>query len=42
MVFKTGIEQLKATVSMENIAGNISYEDNTKMTSPFRLVTITL
>ena len=42
MVFKTEIEQFKATVSLENIAGNISYEDNTKMTSPFRLDTITL
>ena len=36
MVFKTEIEQLKATVSLENIVGNISPEDNTKMTSSFR------
>ena len=42
MVFKTEIEQLKATVSLENIAGNISFEDKTKMTSPFRLDIMTL
>ena len=41
MVFKTVIEQLKATASLENIAGYISCEDNTKMTSRFRLDTIT-
>ena len=40
MVFKTIIEQLKTTVSLENIAGNISSEDDTEMTSPFRLDTI--
>ena len=42
MVFKTEIGQLKATVSLENIAGNNSCEDNTKMTSYFCLDTITL
>ena len=30
------------TILLENIAGNISYEDDTEMTSPFRLDTITL
>ena len=34
--------QLKTTVSLENIVGNISCEDDTEMTSPFRLDTITL
>ena len=42
MDFKTKIEQLKTTVSLENIVGNISCEDDTEMTSPFRLDTITL
>ena len=42
MNFKTKIEQLKTTVSLENIVGNISCEDDTEMTSPFRLDTITL
>ena len=42
MVFNTEIEQLKATVSLKDIAENIFCEDNTKMTSPFRLDTITL
>ena len=42
MFFKTEIEQLRSTISLENVAGNISCEDNTKMTSPFRLDTITL
>ena len=41
MFFKTETEQLKLAVSLENIAGNISCEDNTKMTSPFRLDTNT-
>ena len=42
MFFKTEIEQLRSTVSLENIAGNISCEDNMKMTSPFCLDTNTL
>ena len=42
MVFKTKIEQLKMTVSLENIVGNISCEDDMVMTSPFCLDTITL
>ena len=42
MFFKTEIEQLRSTVSLENVAGNISCESNTKMTSPFRLDTNTL
>ena len=42
MFFKTEIEQLRSTVSLENIAGNISCEGNMKMTSPFRLDTNTL
>ena len=37
MFFKTEIEQLRSTVSLENIAGNIPCEWNTKMTSPFGL-----
>ena len=41
-IIKHIIEQLKTTVSLENIVGNISCEDNTEMTSPFRLDTITL
>ena len=36
------MEQLKATVSLENIVGNIYCEDHMKMTSAFRLDTITL
>ena len=40
--FQTKIEQLKTTVSLESIGGNISCEGDTKMTSPFRLDTITL
>ena len=39
MVLGTEIEQLKATVSLENIAGNISCEYNTKKTPPFGLDT---
>ena len=42
MVFKTEIELLRAAVSLENIAENVSCEDNMKMTSPFRLDSITL
>ena len=42
MFFKTEIEQLRSTVSLENIAGNISCESNMKMSSPFRLDTNTL
>ena len=41
MFFKTETEQLKSTVSLENIAGNISCEGNTKMTSPLRFDTNT-
>ena len=39
MFSKTEIEQLRSTVSLENVGTleNISWEDNTKMTSPFRL-----
>ena len=32
MFSKTEIEQLRSTVSLENIAGKISCEDKTKMT----------
>ena len=39
MFFKTEIEQLRSTDSLENIAGNISCEGNMKMTSPFGLDT---
>ena len=39
MFFKTEIEQLRLTVSLENIAGNISCESNMKMMSAFRLDT---
>ena len=42
MVFKTKIEQLKTAVSLENIVGNTSYEDDMEMMSLFRLDTITL
>ena len=42
MVFKTVIEQLETTVSLENITGNISCKDDTEMTPPFRLDTTTL
>ena len=42
MVFRLKIEQLKTTASLENIAENISCEDDTEMTSPFRLDIITL
>ena len=42
MFFKAEMEQLRSTVSLENIAGNISCEGNIKMTSPFRLDTNTL
>ena len=42
MVFRTKIEQVKTTVLLENIAGNVSCEDDTEMTSPFRLDIITL
>ena len=31
MVFKTKLEQLKTTVSLENIAGNISYQCDTEI-----------
>ena len=41
MFSKTEIKQLRSTVSLENVAGNISCEDNTKMTSTFRLDTNT-
>ena len=41
-VFKAKIKELKTVISLENIAGNISYEDVTEMTSPFRLDTITM
>ena len=37
MFSKTEIEQLRSTVSLENIEENISCESNTKMTSRFRL-----
>ena len=42
MFSKTEIEQLRSTVSLENIVGNISSEGKTKITSPFRLDTNTL
>ena len=42
MFFKTKIEQLRSTVSLQNIGGNIPCEFNTKMTSSFGLDTITL
>ena len=42
MFSKTEIEQLRSTVSLENVAGNICCEGNTKMTSPFHLDTNTL
>ena len=42
MFCKTEMEQLRSTVSMEIIAGNISCEDKTKITSPFNLDTNTL
>ena len=42
MVFKTKIKELKTVVSLENIAGNISCENVTEMTSPFCLDTITM
>ena len=41
-LFQNKIEQLKTTVSLENIVGNISCKDDMEMTSPFRLDTITL
>ena len=40
MVFKTKIKQLKRTVSLENIVGNISSEKNTEITSSICLDTI--
>ena len=39
---KAEIEQLRLTVSLENVERNISCESNTKMTSLFRLDTNTL
>ena len=42
MVCKTKIEQLKTTLSLENIVGNIASEDDTEMTSRFCLDTIKL
>ena len=36
---KSSSSKLRATVSLENIVGNIYCEDNMKMTSPFRLDT---
>lgn len=42
IIFKRKIEQLKMAVSLENIAGSISCENNTKMTSYFRCDTITV
>ena len=42
IVFKTKIEQLKTTLSLANIVGNIASEDDTEMASPFRLDTIKL
>ena len=42
MCSKTEIEQLRSTVSLENVEGNISCESNMKMTSLFRLDTNTL
>ena len=42
MFSKREIEQFRSTVSLGNVAGNISSESNTKMTSPFRLDTNTL
>ena len=39
---KTKSEQLKTAVSLENTAENISCEDGTETTSPFRLDIITL
>ena len=42
MFSKTEIDQLRSTVPLENIAGNISCEGNAKMTSSFRLDTNTL
>ena len=42
MFSKTEIEQLRSTVSLENVEGNISCESNTKMTSLCRLDTNTL
>ena len=38
---KTKKEQLKTAVSLENTVENISGEDRTEMTSPFRLDIIT-
>ena len=42
MFSKIEIEQLRSTVSLENIAGNISFEGKMKVTSSFRLDTNTL
>ena len=42
MFSKTDMEQLRLTLSLENVAGNISCEGNMEMTSPFRLDTNTL
>ena len=40
--FRRKIEQLKTAVSFENFAGSISCEDDTEITSPFHLNTLTL
>ena len=40
MVFKTKLKQLKAAVSLENIAGNISYQYGTEITLTFCVNTI--
>ena len=40
MFFKTEIKQLRLTVSLKNITGNIPCEGNTKRTSPFRWILI--
>ena len=42
MFFKAGMEQLRSTVSLENIAGNVYCEGHMKMTSPIPLDTKTL
>ena len=41
-VFKTKIVQLKTTILLDNIAGNIPCEHGTEMTSPINLYTLTL
>ena len=42
MVLRTKIEQPKTAVSLENTAGKISCDDDTEVTSFFRLDTLTL